>query len=69
MFGLLRGEGTMIYLAIISFAVAVLAWGLGFGAFLDSTVPDAKVIFFIAVLLLVLSIVGVFTERRRLPMD
>ena len=59
----------MILWAILFFVVAVIAGALGFGMIFETAFLQAKIIFFIALGLLIYSLVETFVQRRRLPMD
>jgi len=59
----------MIFWAIFLFAVVVIAGVLGFGMIFETAFLQAKIIFFIALGLLIYSLVDTFVQRRRLPMD
>jgi uncharacterized membrane protein YtjA (UPF0391 family) len=57
------------YWALICFVIVVPAGLFGFGLITDTAHEEARIIFWISLVLLILSMLGAFFQRRMLPMD
>ena len=58
--------GNLLYWAVIFLVIAVIAAIFGFGGVAGTAVAGAKILFWVAIVLLLISLVFGFAGRRRL---